>query len=181
VCESIKQFFFIKSVIFICVVFNFAFAQDKSYPVPVCNAKQLFFLQRTTNTNTIVCELNYKSGGVDKDDPIHVYWIKYQDKGQNEELNYIQRKFADGIDAKEIGLNKYELNFVSYKKYKMYLMVGADTQYHVYTTINKKLVLLIRIFLQIKGGSFWSPNIEYVELTGLDPVINLQVKERLEI
>ena len=163
------------------LVFNFANAQDKSFPVPDGNTKQLFFLQRTPNTNTIVCELNYKDGVVDKEDPIHVFWIRYQEKGQQEDLSYIQRKFAYGVKSREIGENKYELNFVSYKKYKMYLMLAADNQYHVFTTINKKPAILTRIYVEIKGGSFWSPNVEYVEVTGIDPATRVPVKERLKI
>lgn len=163
------------------LVFNFAIAQGNTFPVPEGNAKQLFFLQRTPNTNTIVCELNYKEGVVDKEDPIHVFWIRYQEKGQKEDLSYIQRKFAYGVKSKEIGDNKYELNFVSYKKYKMYLMLAADNQFHVYTTINNKSAILTSIYVEIKGGSFWSPNVEYVEVTGVDPATHSPVKERLKI
>jgi hypothetical protein len=163
------------------IVFNFAFAQSNNFPIPAADAKQLFFLQRTPNTNTIICELNYKDGVVDKEDPIHVFWIRYQEGGQKEDLNYIQRKFAYGVKSKEIGDNKYELNFVSYKKYKMYLMQASDKQFHVYTTINNKQAILTRIYIEIKGGSFWSPNIEYVEITGIDPATRFQVKERLKI
>lgn len=176
-----RRFFFIAIIIIGQVVFNFTIAQVTTFPVPDGNAKQLFFLQRTPNTNTIVCELNYKNGLVDKEEPIHVFWIRYQEKGQMEDLSYIQRKFAYGVKAKEIGSNKYELNFVSYKKYKMYLMVGADNQYHVYTSINQKQVILNRIYIEVKGGTFWSPNVQYVELTGLDPTSHSVVKERLKI
>ena len=177
-----KKIFFIIAILGISALFNFAEAQNATFPVPAGNAKQLFFLQRTPNTNTIVCELNYKDGIVDKDDPINVFWLRYEDKGQREDLSYIQRKFAYGINCKEISANKYELNFVSYKKYKMYLMQASDKQFHVYTAINSKQVILTKIYIQIKqGGSFWSPNIEYVELTGLDPATNLPVKERLKI
>ncbi len=184
-CKEIKmirsRLFFITIIIIGQVVFNFAIAQVTTFPVPDGNAKQLFFLQRTPNTNTIVCELNYKNGFVDKEQPIHMFWIRYQEKGQMEDLSYIQRKFAYGVKAKEIGSNKYELNFVSYKKYKMYLMMGADNQYHVYTSINQKQVILNRIYIEVKGGTFWSPNVEYVELTGIDPASHSVVKERLKI
>ena len=163
------------------IIFNFAIAQNLVFPVPQGNAKQLFFLQRTPNTNTIVCELNFINGIVNKDDPIHVFWIRYQDKGQLEDLNYVQRKFAYGINSKEIGENKYELNFVSYKKYKMYLMKGADKQFHVFTNINKKQAILTRIYIEINGGTFWAPNIQYVELTGIDILTRTVVKERLKI
>ena len=35
-------------------------AAQEGFPVPAGNAKQLFYLQRTSNTNTIVYELNLK-------------------------------------------------------------------------------------------------------------------------
>ena len=173
---------FLSVILFLTqIIFNIAKAQNLIFPIPEGNVKQLFFLQRTPNTNTIVCELNFTGGIIDKDDPVHVYWIRYQDKGQLEDLNYVQRKFAYGISSKEIGENKYELNFVSYKKYKMYLMKGADKQFHVFTNINKKQAILTRIFIEIKGGTFWSPNIQYVELTGIDMLTHAVVKERLKI
>lgn len=180
--KCIKRIYFILLIIITGqVAFNFAKAQSNTFPVPAGNTKQLFFLQRTPNTNTIVCELKYKDGIVDKADPIHVFWIRYQEKGQKEDLSFIQRKFAYGVKAKEIGTNKYELNFVSYKKYKMFLMLGADNEYHVYTSINQKQVILNRIYIEIKGGTFWSPKVEYVELTGIDPASRMVVKERLKI
>ena len=176
-----KQLFLSTILIVTQIIFNFVIAQNLIFPVPQGNAKQLFFLQRTPNTNTIICELNFINGVVDREDPIHVFWIRYQDKGQLEDLNYVQRKFAYGINSKEIGLNKYELNFVSYKKYKMYLMQGTDKQYHVFTSINKKQSILTRIYIEIKGGTFWAPNIQYVELTGIDIATRAVVKERLII
>src|ERR1700753_4000546 len=70
------------------------FQQDDKFPVPADNVSRLFYVQRNPNTNTIIYELNNKDGHLDTENPIHVYWIKYADKGQLEELNYIQRKLA---------------------------------------------------------------------------------------
>ncbi len=39
-------------------------AQENKFPVPTGNSKQLFYLQRNHNVNTIVYELNYKNGMV---------------------------------------------------------------------------------------------------------------------
>ena len=58
---------------------NVAISQDK-FPTPAGNPKQLFYLQRTSNTNTIVYELNYKNGLLDEDEPVHVFWIRYNEK-----------------------------------------------------------------------------------------------------
>jgi len=154
--------------------------QDK-FPEPVGNANQLFYLQRTANTNTIICELNVKNGNLDLEDPVHVYWIRYSEKGQKEELNYIQKKFAYGVKSKLLSKDKYELQFVSYKKYSMYLMKDADNKFNVYGAINQKQAIVNRIFVKINGGSFWVPNVEYVEIKGIDPATGKEVMERRKI
>lgn len=156
------------------------FAQER-FPVPAGNPNQLFFLQRTSNTNTIVCELNYEKGVLNADDPVHVFWIRYTDKGQKEELNFIQKKFAYGVKSTLISKDKYELNFVSYNKYPMYLMKGTNNRYNVYGIINQKQAIVNRIFVKINGGSFWSPNVEYVEIKGIDPSNGKEVIERRKI
>lgn len=156
------------------------FGQEK-FPVPTGIPNQLFYLQRTSNTNTIVCELNLVKGVLNAEDPVHVFWLRYTDGGQKEELNYIQRKFAYGIKATLVERDKYELHFVSYKKYKMYLMRGNNNKFNVYGTINKKEAILNRIFIKISGGSFWTPNVEYVEIKGIDPGTGKEVVERMKI
>jgi len=51
----------------------------------------------------------------------------------------------------------------------------------VFATIDKKQVILNRIFIRVNGGSFWKPNIEYVELKGSDPATGAEVVERMKI
>ena len=164
-----------------------AVAGDKaimdSFPVPPGNANQLFYLQRTSNKNTIVCDLNIVNGALNTDDPVHVYWIRYSDQGQRQELSYIQRTFAYGIKATALANNGgYVMHFVSYKKYLLYLVKSAaDNKYRVYTTVNSKTVVLNRIFIKINGGSFWSPKVEYVEIKGIDPANGKEITDRLKI
>ena len=160
-----------------------AFIPVDSMPIPPPNPKQLFYLQRTPNMNTIVCELNDKNGVADPDNPIHVYWLRYTDgqKGGKAELTYIQRTFAYGIKATELSPDKFELHFVSYKKYSMYLERAADHQYHVFAMINGKMSVLQRIFVEIRGGSFWTPHVVYVELKGFDPATGKTVTGRINV
>jgi len=150
------------------------------FPNP-SNVSKLFYVQRDPNTNTVIYELNTdKSGALDKDDPLHVYWIKYADKGQKEELNYIQRKFAYGVNVKAIKSDEYDVRFVSYKKMAMNLLKGDDGKYHIFATIAKKQAILNRIFVKVEGGSFWIPNIVYVELKGTDPETGKEITERFK-
>jgi hypothetical protein len=159
----------------------FSFAHAQNFPVPTGNPNQLFYLQRTSNANTIICELNLKNGVLDEEEPVHVYWIRYGDRGQKAELNYVQRKFAYGIKTTKIAADKYQLHFVSYKKYHMYLMKGANNRYNVYGTINQKQAIVNRIFVKINGGSLFSPNVEYVEIKGVDPSTGKEVVEKRKV
>lgn len=153
-----------------------------TYPVPTGNPKQLFYLQRTLNTNTIVCELNFDNKGQpDAESPVHVFWIRYNEEGQHKELNYIQRVFAYGIKSEADGNGNYKLHFVSYKKQSFVLMHSPkDNKYHIYATINQKQALLNRIFIKTDGGTFWSPNVIYMEMKGTDPVSGKELVERVK-
>lgn len=153
-----------------------------TFPVPQGNPRQLFYLQRTANTNTIVCELNLDaSGRPDPENPVHVFWLRYAEDGKRKELNYIQRIFAYGIKSALQPNGAYKLHFVSYKKQNLMLMHSPkDDKYHVYATINQKQALLNRIFLKVEGGTFWAPNVVYMELKGIDPVTGKELVERFK-
>jgi hypothetical protein len=67
------------------------FTIPDTFPVPKGNPLQLFYLQRTANINTIVCDLNLNAKGVpNPEKPINVYWIVYTEGSAKKELNYIQ-------------------------------------------------------------------------------------------
>lgn len=148
-------------------------AQDPSplhFPVPKDISNQLFYLQRDPNTNTIICQLNVdKNGEVNVKEPVNVFWMRYGDQGEKKDLSFIQRKFAYGILTKSLGKGEFELRFTAHKNLPMYLNKSAgDKKYHVFATINNKKLQIERIFLRIEGGSFWLPNVKYVEIKGLD-------------
>ena len=155
------------------------YAQDE-FPVPAGNANQLFYLQRSSNTNTIICELNYEKGVLNEDKPVHVFWIRYTEEGQRKELTYIQRTFAYGIKTKLLSKDKYEIWFVSYKKYRMHLMKAINDKYYVFVKIQGKQAVLKRLFIKINGGSFWSPNVEYMEIKGTDVTNGNELVERIK-
>ena len=154
-----------------------------TFPVPPRNANSLFYLQRTPNPNTIICELNEKNGVLDKDEPVRVLWIRYTEQQQRQELSFIQRHFAYGLKEKNLGNDTYELRFVSYKKVAFYLMKSPiDHQRHVYTNITGKQAILSRVYIKINpGGTFWSPNVEYLELKGVDTQSGKELIQRIKV
>ena len=174
----------IKNIIVCCCAFlilGFAQAQGDTFPVPKYDPNQLFYLQRTSNANTIVYELQYINGILNADEPVNVYWIRFAESGQHEGLSFIQRKFAYGIKVKLLSKDKYQVQSVAYKRLVMHLMKGDGGLFHIYVTINHRTSVLSRIFIKINGGTFWSPNIEYIELKGIDAATGKELVERRKV
>jgi hypothetical protein len=154
-----------------------------TFPVPAGVTNQLFYLQRDPNTNTIIYQLNVNSAGqVDEEEPINVFWLRYDEQGQRKELNFIQRKFAYGLTARKLTADKYELKFAAYDKVPFYLLKsGVDKAFHVYTIVANKQILLTRVYLRIEGGTFWVPNVRYIEFKGLDAGTHAPVVTRVKV
>jgi hypothetical protein len=158
-----------------------AYAQDKpELPVPSGNPEQLFYLQRSPNTNTLVYELNRKNGVLDTVAPIHIFWICYAEHGQKEELTGVQRKYAYGLTVKYTGKERWELRFVANKKKIVEMTKGTDGQLHVYDHINGQEAILTHIFMQIDGGSMFSPNVTAVSEWGIDAATGSPVFEKTQ-
>ncbi len=151
-------------------------------PVPKNIADMLFYLQRDPNTNTVVYALNRtKQGTLNENEPIQGYWLRYAEKGARQELSYIQRKFAYGLKTKKLGKDNYEVKFVSYAKKALYLRKNPkNNQYGIYTTINRQECILDRIFVRIEGGTFWVPNVLYVDLSGREVATGQEITGRIK-
>ena len=153
------------------------------FPVPTGIANQLFYLQRDPNSNTVIYQLNVNAAGqLNEDEPVRVFWIRYAEQGERKDLNFIQRKFAYGLTAKKIAPDKYELKFAAYDKVRFFLMKsGPDNAFHVSATIANKQIVLTRVFLRIEGGTFWVPNVKYIEFKGWNPATREPVVERVSV
>ena len=168
--------------------FNFDYPIDDSnadsFPVPSGNPNQLFYLQRTLNSNTVVYELNMdENDKLNASEPIHVFWIRYPEGGMRKELSYIQRRFAYGVQTEQMKDGRYKLIFAAYKKKNLYLMFAQrDNKYHVYTTLSNKVAILNSVFIQIDpGGTFWAPNVRYIEMKGKELSTGNDLTERIVI
>lgn len=141
-------------------------------------------MQRSLNKNTIIYQLNFNEDNeLDDKEPIHMYWINYAGKGDTEPLNFIQRKYAYGLQFQLIDREKktFSFSFVSYKKQVLYLIKSPDKKYHVYSYFKNKLILVNRIYIHIEGGSFWTPKVKYIEVSGKDPAKNEELVEKIII
>ena len=117
---------------------------------------------------------------MDLNNPVHVNLIRYTEEGQNAELNWDTKSFCLCYSFKKISKDVYELNFVSFKNLKFTLEL--DKHWRVFVKLNNgSQIILRRTYLHMYGGSFWKPNIEYVELKGFELGNYKEISERIHI
>ena len=178
------------TIAFLLFILITSFKSDKekypprdTFPTPSGIENMLFYIQRAKDHNTIIYQLNIdENGDLNEENPINPYWIKYTDEKKETPLTMIQQKFAYGLKIKLVDKeNKiYQFNFVSYKKESFYLKKDKkDNKYHVYGKINEKLAELDNIFINIQGGTFWFPKIEYVAINATCVKSNKALVEKI--
>lgn len=177
--------------LFLLILGSPSFAQEKEVisgqinkdklPVPH-EINQLFYLQRDPDLNTVVYALNIQNGELNQSEPVLPYWIRYADKGQNQKLSFIQRKMAYGINHKELEPGVFELHVQAYKPLKILLSKNEKSgKYQALVKIKETDILLNRIFVRINGGSFFKPNVQYIEICGHNAATGKEINYRFDL
>ncbi|UYW01356.1 DUF4833 domain-containing protein [Flavobacterium agricola] len=159
---------------------SFCWAQS-NYPVPKAAAGQLFYIQHSASTNTYVYEVRLRDGKIDANNPIEVYRILFEERGQKANLTLTQRKLAYGYTAQKITDNNYKFSLAAEKKHFMTL-VYLNGKYVVETTVNNKKIILHKMFIKIKDNT--NPlkfEVDYILFYGKDLKTNKELVEKLMI
>ena len=116
---------------------------------------------------------------LDSKSPVHVYWIRYDEDSTQQELNYIQRKLAYGVNFKKAEAeNEYYINLVSYKKRKIHVFKNKEGEMQANMEINGKIARFKSVFVEI-GKVLFIPEIDYIEIFGEDLVTGAKVYEKI--
>ena len=86
------------------------------YPMPA-DPNQIFFLQRSMNSNTIVYAARIDSDGkLNRKEPIEIFWRRFNDSGEKLPLTFSERNLAFGVNAKRLrnGPDAYLVTFKNY-------------------------------------------------------------------
>jgi hypothetical protein len=161
-----KLFFF-----FFLVLSSLHVKGQYTYPTPPDLFQRLFYIQRTGSPNTVVYDAKFGADGqFHKDQPIDVYWLRFSDYGQRQDLNYLQRTLAYGVSSRMAEVsNEYIFNLVSYGQRKFRLKKNAQGRPVAVMMLNGKEVYLKRVFIELEPTLFGlKPNIHYVEIFGIE-------------
>ncbi|WP_316820109.1 DUF4833 domain-containing protein [Pedobacter gandavensis] len=142
----------------------------------------LFFLQRTPDVNIVLYELNYKPDGqLDPRRPVKGSWIRYEEQGRLKPLTSIEQQFTYGVKSKALGNEEYEIRLAAYQKMPMYLLKSTEDQkYHIYIRDEGQHHLLKRVFVKVKGGSFWFPKVAYIDLITTNSESGIEMLKRID-
>lgn len=166
-------------IIFILVFPLSVLSQNEEYPIPPKNDTLLFFIQRNHNANTIIYDANYDANGyLFEDEPVIVYWRRYDEQGQKMELRTIEKWYAYGIDLEKKERNIYEIKLVADKNHKFWLKQLAPYKTIVLTNISKKLSVLEHIYIFADNSGIW-PTVKYIELFGHDSKTQQKTYEKI--
>ena len=183
---------FFKPLFLVAILFSFNSLAQKSKPIPPATVEQfptpadsdirLFYIQRSSNINTILYDANLGADKkLDPENPVHTYWIRYTEAGKKQELTGIQRTLAYGLHTKatasEIG--SYDGHFLAYRKRKFVVKMNAKGQPIALFPINGKMQILKRIFVKVDESGMM-PSVIYVELWGRDSITDKEVYEKFK-
>jgi hypothetical protein len=150
------------------------------FPTPAEAPNQLFYLQRSKDANTVIYEANLTTDQkLHPEKPVDVYWIRYAEKGQREDLSRIQWKKAFGYtykpsadsEAYDISLNAFRDKPIHITHYR-----GKPV---AMLPINGQQAFLQKIFVQVDPKAQLIPLIRYVDLYGSAVDTSQPVYERL--
>lgn len=157
------------------------FAQA-GYPVPPKSDNLLFYFQRSHNRNTVVYDLNTLTGGkINLDNPVHAYWIRYEEGGIAKELSFIQRRVF-GVQW-EITNNNAEsliIHFNAFKKREIRIERCENGKYKAFMTIKNEKAELVSLYIKSENNALGFPLVvNYVELKGISVKNGKMITERI--
>jgi hypothetical protein len=157
-------------------------ASAEQFPVPTTSAVSLFYIQRSSNINTIIYDANLGADKkLDPKNPVHTYWIRYTDGGKKQELTSIQRSLAYGLHTKATAgeLGSYDGYFFAYRKRKFVVKMNAKNEPIALFPINGKMQILKKLFAKVDESGM-VPSVLYIELWGRDVVTDKEVYEKFK-
>lgn len=175
-----KNRFIVWIILLLTSLESFGFSPT-NYPKVPDSPLRLFYIQRSANTNTIVYDANLMANGnFNYENPINVYWLRYQESGQKKELTWIQNLLAYGISTKETAQkNDFEAWIVSYKKKKLRVSLDKNKKPFAQIEINHKLAKLDHVFVKTEGSNI-RPKVIYVEVFGKDLTTGDDIYEKIK-
>jgi hypothetical protein len=155
-----------------------SFAQNK-FPAPPTSPNRLFYIQRSNNAHTVIYDANFNNKVLNAENPVNVYWIRYDDKIHKKNLNTIEKALAYGVETKPNN-GSFDIKIVAFKKKNINLKVNEKGQPMATMQINGVESQLHKIFVQIESNESFCPKVKYIEIFGKTLATGVDIYEKIK-
>jgi hypothetical protein len=124
----------------------------------------LFIIERNKNANVVHYDAQLTADGkLDRKKPVIAYWVMLAQDGRRENLNWIEKKMAYGIDIKpDPSVNGYQMTIVAAPQRSITVkQVGSAVRAEI--VIDGRPAILEKMYIDASGH-----NVHYLELYGKD-------------
>lgn len=155
---------------FLRLFFTIFISTSLLVPVP-CLSKELevaplFRIERNKNANIVQYDAQLTpEGNLKPEKPVIVYWIMYANRGEKEELNWIEKKMAYGFSTEYVPKGDFwimDLVADIQRKIKVYY---ANGRYRAETLIDGHPAFIDAIYIQSIEDTI-RPEVKFIEFFG---------------
>ncbi len=174
--NCLKTLYIIPFIILTC---SFTNKVENTYPTPNTQ-KLIFYIQRNLNSNAIIYDANFDQyGNINPENPIDIYWIRYNEQGQRMELRTIEKALAFGItySKHESYENQFKVTIVAEKNRELILKQTAPFKAKAYLNIDNKMSELSYLYLEAEDGII--PTLQSIEYFGVDTITKKSTYEKV--
>jgi len=126
---------------------------------------QVLYVQRSKDRNTLIAAARYDAAGnLDREDPIVLYWRRYEEEGQTRALSLRQRLFAPMRVRPLDTQGEFDIRFRAMAGSTMTLRQTGPFQAELIAQVNDNTVRLHYAFVDMVDGLI--PRVEAVLLFG---------------
>lgn len=151
------------------------------WPVPA-EPHQLFYIQRSTNPNTIVYTARFGAGGVlNAIRPAQAYWRRFNDNGERMELRPLERRLAFGMRIKPHDTpGEWTVTARAAPQFPMHLRQGAPWTAHVRTRIGGRVATPVYCFVMVDETGI-IPWVTQFSIHGMDQATGRAISETFAV
>lgn len=150
-----------------------------AYPIPT-EPDQVFYIERSSNSSTVIYCARMKDGKLDPSEPVTAYWRWYRVDGHIKPLNFAERMMAYGIKSvKHNGPNgSYSFKIAAMPERTLYIGLDAQGKPEVFGKIGERWVKLVYIYLEVDDRGLM-PDVPELDLFGIDRATGKAVREHI--
>jgi hypothetical protein len=141
---------------------------------------QLFYVQRSPNSNTVVYAAKLDAhGNFDSGTPVEAFWRKFNIDGSKQPLNFIERMAAYGVKLQAHKPGQ-PVTFTIASLPQRKLTLGLDAKHRPQATmqVGAHTVKLVYVYLQVQESGLM-PDVPALDILGIDIASGKAIHEHL--